>query len=122
MVLLNDIYVGEDTKRYAPLIHISLHHDSLSLLPWVFKYLVLGHQILNSLHPWLLFSVVLVLVLSSNILKGWTLSWGVYIPYLHIHIIGSLLWFLIYWYGGFIILLNFQRGVLTTKNSFGIQT
>ena len=74
MVLLMDIYLGEDTKVDVPFIHLSLSCGFWLLLPWVLKSLRLGHQIQNLLHPWLLFSLILVLVLSSNMLKGWTFS------------------------------------------------
>ena len=96
MVLLRDIYLGRDTEGDVPFIHLGLHYGFLSLLHYGFKYPPLGNQIQSLLHPWLLFSHILILVLNSNMLKDWTLSWGIYSTYLRNHIIGSLLWCLIY--------------------------
>ena len=60
MVCIKDIYIGGDTEGDVPLIHLRLHYGFWSLLPWVTKSLSLGHQLLNLLHPWLIFTPVLV--------------------------------------------------------------
>ena len=43
MVLLRDIYLGEDTEGDAIFTHISLHYDFLSLLHWGLKCLQLEY-------------------------------------------------------------------------------
>ena len=96
MVLLRNIYLCRDNEGYVPFIHLSLHYVFLSILHWGLKYPLIGNQIQSLLQLWLLFSLRLnVLVLSSNMIKGWTFSLGIYITYLHIHITGSLFWCLI---------------------------
>ena len=89
MVWLRIICLGGDTKGDMPFTHLTLRYVFLSLLYWNLKSLPLGHRIKILPQIWLIFFLRLVLVLSSNILKRCILSWGVYIPYLPIHIIGS---------------------------------
>ena len=74
MVWLEDIYLGGDTEGDVPFTHPTLHYDFLSLLHWVLKYLLIGHQVHILLQLWFFFSLIPVLVLSSNTLNGWTLS------------------------------------------------
>ena len=49
----------------------------LLLLHWGLKYILRGHQVQSMLQLWLLFYLILGLVLSSNTLKGLTLSWEI---------------------------------------------
>ena len=74
MVLLRDIYPGGDTKGDVPFINLSSNYGFLSLLHWGFKYPPLGYPIQSLLQLLLLFTLRLVAVLSSNMLKGWTFS------------------------------------------------
>ena len=69
MVWLKDIYLGGDIERDVPFTHPTLHYDFLSLLYWGLKFLLLGHQVQTLLQLWLLFSLRLVLVLSSKKLQ-----------------------------------------------------
>ena len=96
MVWLKDIYQGGDIEGDVPFTHTTLHYNFSLLLHWVLKYLLRGHQVQSILQIWLLFLIRLDLVLSSNMLKGWTFSWEIYSPYPHIHIIGSRFWCLVY--------------------------
>ena len=95
MVWLKDIYQGGDIEEDVPFTHPTLHYGFLLLLCWGLKYIMCGHKLHIMLHLWLLFSLRLGLVLISNTLKGWTLSWEIYSPCLPIHIIGSPVWCLI---------------------------
>ena len=96
MVWRKDIYQGGGIEEDVTFIHPTLHYGFLLLLHWVFKYLMRGHQVQSMLQLWLLFSLRIGLVLRSNTLKRWILSWEIYIPYLPIHIIGSSIWCLLY--------------------------
>ena len=96
MVWLKDICLGGYTEGGVPFTHPTFHYDFLSLLNWGLKNLPLGHQVQILFQLWILFSLILVLVLSSNTLKRWTFSWEIYSTSLPIHLIGSIVWCLTY--------------------------
>ena len=77
MVWLKDIYQGGDIKEDVPFTHPTLHYGLLLLLHWGLKSLLCGHQVQSMLQLWLLFFLRLGLVLSSNRLKGWKISWDI---------------------------------------------
>ena len=74
MVWLKDIYLGEDIEVGVPFTHPTLNYGFFALLCWGLKYLPLGHQVHHFLQLLLIFFLRLVLVPSSNTLKGCTLS------------------------------------------------
>ena len=77
MLWLKDIYQGRDIKEDVPYTHPNLHYGFSLLLHLGLKYLLSGHQVHSMLQLWLLFSLRLGLVLSSNTLKGYKLSWEI---------------------------------------------
>ena len=72
MVWLKDIYLGGDIEGDVSFTHLTLHYYFSSLLFWCLKYLLLGYQVHSTLQLCILSSLRLGLVLSSNMLKGWT--------------------------------------------------
>ena len=92
MVWLKDIYLGGDIDRDMTFTYTTHHYYFSLRLHWGLESLLLGHQVQSFLQLWIIFYLRLVLVLSSNMLKGWTLSCEIYSPYLPIHIIRSRVW------------------------------
>ena len=76
---LNDVAQGYLPRRvYWERCDIHTPHSSLWILLIIhlcLKSLLLGNQVQILLQIWLLFTLRLVLVLSSNTLNGWTLYW-----------------------------------------------
>ena len=77
MVWLKDIYQGGNIEGDVPLTNPTLNYVFSLLLHWGLKYLLCGHQVQIMIQLWLLFFLRLGLVLISNMLKGWTLSWEI---------------------------------------------
>ena len=77
MVWLKDIYQGGDIKGDVPFTHPTLYYGFLLLLHWGLKSLLHEHQVHSIINLWLLLLLRIGLVLSSNILKGWTFSWDI---------------------------------------------
>ena len=76
-----------------PFTHISLQYFFCQLFPGfrdLFR-LDIKYIYIYIFHAWILFSSALVLILSPNMLKGWTSSWDIYSHYQLILIIGSLI-------------------------------
>ena len=70
MVWLKDIYQSGDIEEDVPFTHPTLHYGFLLLIHWGLKSILRVHPVQNMIQLWILLSLRLGLVLSSNTLKG----------------------------------------------------